>query len=127
MLAEKENFAGLARMNRELIGKVEALDSVQRIVLDMDSTEIPVYGEQENRAYNATSNRPAITRCYCSIGKVTVWLPSSGPATSTAPTNGTNCSCPRSSGNRSWVKRSCFGPTPLLPNRRSTKRWKSGA
>jgi hypothetical protein len=49
MLAEEENFAGLARINRELIGKAEALDSVQRVVLDMDSTEIPVYGEQEQR------------------------------------------------------------------------------
>ena len=52
MLAEEENFAGLARINRALIGKVEALDSAQRVVLDMDSTEIPVYGEQENSAYN---------------------------------------------------------------------------
>jgi hypothetical protein len=47
MLAEEENFGGLARINRELIGKAEALDSAQRVVLDMDSTEIPVYGEQE--------------------------------------------------------------------------------
>src|SRR6516162_8512717 len=52
MLAEEENFAGLARINRELIGKAEALDSPQRVVLDMDSTKIPVYGEQENSAYN---------------------------------------------------------------------------
>jgi len=52
MLAEEENFAGLARINRELIAKVEALDAAQRVVLDMDSTEIPVYGEQENSAYN---------------------------------------------------------------------------
>jgi hypothetical protein len=52
MLAEEENFDGLARINRELIGKVEALDSAPRVVLDMDSTEIPVYGEQENSAYN---------------------------------------------------------------------------
>jgi hypothetical protein len=52
MLAEEENFAGLARINRDLIGKVEALDSAQRVVLDMDSTEIPVYGQQENSAYN---------------------------------------------------------------------------
>jgi len=52
MLAEEENFAGLARMNRELSGKVEALDSAERVVLDMDSTEIPVYGEQENSAYS---------------------------------------------------------------------------
>jgi hypothetical protein len=52
MLAEEENFAGLARINRELIGKAEALDSPQRVVLDMDSTEIPVYGQQEQSAYN---------------------------------------------------------------------------
>ena len=52
MLAEEENFAGLTRINRELIGKAEALDSPQRVVLDMDSTEIPVYGQQENSAYN---------------------------------------------------------------------------
>jgi hypothetical protein len=52
ILAEQENFAGLARINRELIGKAEAVDSPQRVVLDMDSTEIPVYGEQELSAYN---------------------------------------------------------------------------
>jgi len=52
MLAEEGNFAGLTRINRELIAKVEAIASPQRLVLDMDSTEIPVYGEQENSAYN---------------------------------------------------------------------------
>ena len=52
LLAEEENFAGLARLNRELIGKAEALDSPYRVVLDMDSTEIPVYGEQEQSTYN---------------------------------------------------------------------------
>jgi hypothetical protein len=52
LLAEEGNFAGLARLNRELIGKAEGLDSPYRTVLDMDSTEIPVYGEQEQSAYN---------------------------------------------------------------------------
>jgi Transposase DDE domain group 1 len=52
MLAEEENFTGLARINRDLIAKAEALDSPYRTVLDMDSTEIPVYGEQEQSAYN---------------------------------------------------------------------------
>jgi len=52
MLAEEGNFAALARINRELIGRVEAIDSPERVVLDMDSTEIPVYGEQEQSAYN---------------------------------------------------------------------------
>jgi len=52
MLADEENFADLARINRELIGRLEAVDSPQRVVLDMDSTEIPVYGQQEQSAYN---------------------------------------------------------------------------
>jgi hypothetical protein len=36
MLAEEQNFAGLTRINRELIAKVEAIDSPRRVVLDMD-------------------------------------------------------------------------------------------
>ncbi len=52
MLAEEENFTGLARINRDLIAKAEALDSPRRVVLDMDSPEIPASGEQEQSAYN---------------------------------------------------------------------------
>ena len=52
MLAEEENFAGLAELNRELVGRAEAMDSGYRTILDMDSTEVPVYGEQEQSAYN---------------------------------------------------------------------------
>ena len=52
ILAEGANFAGLARLNRELVGKVEGISSQSRTVLDMDSTEIPVYGAQEQSAYN---------------------------------------------------------------------------
>jgi hypothetical protein len=52
VLTQEENFAGLAAINRELIAKTETIDSPQRVVLDMDSTEIPVYGQQENSAYN---------------------------------------------------------------------------
>ncbi len=52
MLAEEDNFRSLARINRELFAKAEAIDTPPWIVLDMDSTEIPVYGQQENSAYN---------------------------------------------------------------------------
>ncbi len=45
MLAEEENSVGPARVNRELIGKAEAINSPQRVVLDMDSTEIPVHSQ----------------------------------------------------------------------------------
>jgi hypothetical protein len=52
LLTQEDNRAGLAAINRELIAKAEALDSPHRVVLDMDSTEIPVYGQQEQSAYN---------------------------------------------------------------------------
>jgi Transposase DDE domain group 1 len=52
VLSQDENLDGLSRINRELLAKAEVMDSLQRVVLDMDSTEIPVYGEQEHSAYN---------------------------------------------------------------------------
>ena len=51
-LAQDENFAGLARLNRALIGKAEAVDSGYRTILDMDSTEVQVYGEREESSCN---------------------------------------------------------------------------
>jgi len=52
VLTQEENLAGLAALNRELIAKAEAIGSTWRVVLDMDSTEVPVYGQQEQSAYN---------------------------------------------------------------------------
>src|ERR1700730_711231 len=52
VLTQEENLAGLAALNRELIAKAVAIDAPRRVVLDMDSTEIPVYGQQEQSAYN---------------------------------------------------------------------------
>ena len=40
MLAEEENFGSLARINRELIGKAEAVNSPQRVVLDLSLIHI---------------------------------------------------------------------------------------
>ncbi len=52
LLAREENLKGLARLNRELVAQAEGVGSSQRVVLDMDSSESPVYGEQEQSAYN---------------------------------------------------------------------------
>jgi hypothetical protein len=52
VLSQDENLNGLSRINRELLAKAEAMEAQQRVVLDLDSTEIPVYGEQEQSAYN---------------------------------------------------------------------------
>jgi hypothetical protein len=52
MLAGDENLIGLMAVNRELIAQAEAGDDSERVVLDMDSTESPVHGQQEGSAYN---------------------------------------------------------------------------
>jgi hypothetical protein len=39
-------------LNRETLGQAESLDSSDRVVLDMDSSESSVHGEQEGSAYN---------------------------------------------------------------------------
>ncbi len=45
-------MTGLATLNRELVAQAEGVGSPHRVVLDMDSSESPVYGEQEQSAYN---------------------------------------------------------------------------
>jgi hypothetical protein len=52
LLTQDENLTGLAAINRALLARVEAMDAPRRVVLDIDSTEIPVYGQQEQSAYN---------------------------------------------------------------------------
>ena len=52
MPASEENLLGLMALNRELVGQAEAFDDSERVVLDMDSTESPVHGQQEGSAYN---------------------------------------------------------------------------
>jgi hypothetical protein len=52
VLSRDQNLEGLSRINRELLEKAQGVESRQRVVLDLDSTEIPVYGEQEHSAYN---------------------------------------------------------------------------
>ncbi len=122
MLAEEENFAGLARLNRELIGRAEAIDSPHRVVLDMDSTEIPVYGEQEQSAYNGHFE----STCYpgalfngggdCLAAKLRA---GNGSARVFAAGDRT----PAVDGERSRVS----DLTRPLPAEKFTKRWRSGA
>jgi Transposase DDE domain group 1 len=39
-------------VNRDVIGRAGTCDRADRIVLDMDSSESPVHGQQEGSAYN---------------------------------------------------------------------------
>src|SRR6266481_2514805 len=52
LLTKEENLIGLMALDRETLGQAESLDSSDRVVLDMDSSESPVHGEQEGSAYN---------------------------------------------------------------------------
>ena len=52
LLASEENLLGLMAVNRELLSQAEGSDNSDRVVLDMDSTESPVHGQQEGSAYN---------------------------------------------------------------------------
>jgi len=52
LLTQDKNLAGLAAINRELLARADAMELSRRVVLDIDSTEIPVYGQQEQSAYN---------------------------------------------------------------------------
>ncbi len=52
LLAREENMTGPARLNRELVAQAEGVGSPHQVVLDLDSRESPVYGEQEQSANN---------------------------------------------------------------------------
>ena len=52
MLTREENLVGLMAVNRDLIGQAETFDHTDLVVLDMDSSESPVHGQQEGSAYN---------------------------------------------------------------------------
>ena len=52
VLTEEENLDGLARLNVEWVDRAMAHTSHQRVILDMDSSESPVHGQQEGVAYN---------------------------------------------------------------------------
>jgi len=52
VLVTEENLKGLNQLNAEWVDRAMMRTRHQRIILDMDSSESPVYGEQEGAAYN---------------------------------------------------------------------------
>src|SRR5262249_11307473 len=52
VLAEERNYQGLARLNTDLVQHDAAHPLVRRLILDIDSSESPVHGAQEQSAYN---------------------------------------------------------------------------
>jgi hypothetical protein len=52
VLAEEWNYQGLTRLNADLIQHAAARSPSRRVTLDIDSSESPVHGTQEQSAYN---------------------------------------------------------------------------
>ena len=52
VLAEERNYQGLARLNTDLVQHEAASLLTRRLILDIDSSESPVQGGQEESAYN---------------------------------------------------------------------------
>ena len=52
VLVTEENLKGLNQLNAEWVDRAMMRTRHQRIILDMDSSESPVYGEQEGASYN---------------------------------------------------------------------------
>jgi hypothetical protein len=52
VLITEENQKGLEQLNAAWVERAMTRTRYQRVILDMDSSESPVYGEQEGAAYN---------------------------------------------------------------------------
>jgi len=52
VLVTEENIRGLEQLNAAWVDRAMARTAHRRIILDMDSSESPVHGEQEGAAYN---------------------------------------------------------------------------
>ena len=105
VVTQDENSAELAAINQELIGKAETIDSPKRVVPDMDSTEIPVYGRQENGAYNGHFESTSCHPLLLFNREGDCLAASCGPATSMVPRTGKKCCCRRSSVNRGSARK----------------------
>src|SRR5438132_136795 len=81
VLTEERNYQGLARLNTALIQHASARSSNLRVTLDIDSSESPVHGAQEQSAYNGHFESVCYHPLFVFNQAVTAWPPSFGQAT----------------------------------------------
>ncbi len=90
-LTQEDNLKGLARMNSQWVAGVNGPHTPhRRVILDMDSSESPVHGQQEGAAYNGTSSVSAIIPSFCSTSSGIAKERRYDPGTSPAPMAGRN-------------------------------------
>jgi hypothetical protein len=93
-LATEANLAALTDLSGAWIDRVHRRRPPDGIILDMDSSESPTFGQQEGSAYNGHFRCTCYIRCSCSTSSATSSAAPCGPATSTAPKAGGRCSSP---------------------------------
>ncbi len=89
-LTEEKNLKELAQMNSQWVEGAMAHTPHRRVILDMDSSESPVHGQQEGAAYNGHFE----CVCYHTLFLFNQFGDCEGaalrPATSIAPRGGRN-------------------------------------
>ena len=65
VLVTEKNLRGLGQLNAEWVQHAMARTHHRRIILDMDSSESPVYGDQEGAAYNGHFECVCYHPLYC--------------------------------------------------------------
>jgi len=98
-LTQEANLRGLARINTQWVERAMAHTLHRRVILDMDSSESPVHGQQEGAAYNGPRfiGVFVFTPSFCSTSSGIVKQRSYDQATSTVPMIG------KKSLIRSWI------------------------
>src|SRR3954452_3566872 len=91
VMTEAKNLAALTDLSGHWIDRVHARRPVRGIVLDMDSSVSPTYGEQEGSTFNGHYGCTCYHPLFCSTSSVTWSAAPCGPATSTPPRAGTTC------------------------------------
>ena len=71
LLSKDENLTSLADLSGLWIDRVHDRRPPVKIILDMDSSVSPTYGDQEARPTTVTLAAPVITPCSCSISLAT--------------------------------------------------------
>ena len=66
-LTQEDNLKGLALMNPQWVELAMAHTPHRRVILDMDSSESPVHGQQEGAAYNGVG---LASGCRAMVGQI---------------------------------------------------------
>ena len=89
-LTEEKNLKGLAQMNSQWVERAMAHTQHRRVILDMDSSESPVHGQQEGAAYNGHFECVCYHPLFCSTSSGIAKQRRYDQATSTVPMIGKN-------------------------------------